>query len=454
MDQKKLEDLLKLLQLNQGDLSKLTDQQRKDMKDYKFWKTQPVQKFDEAIDKEGPIDITKTPADVRDEPYPMLGEFEWSTVDINDKHQMEDVFILLNENYVEDKDASFRFNYTKEFFHWALKPPGWREEWNVGVRVKTTGKLVAFISAIPINLTVRGKNVPSVEINFLCVHKQLRSKRMTPVLIKEITRRVNKQNIWQALYTAGVVLPSPVTTCRYAHRPINWNKLQEVGFTDVPAGKTAAEMVALYTLPKDTKTKNLRPMELKDVSQMMTLFDKYESRFELVQSFNQEEFTHWFLGSYGKEYIPENKKVIFTYVVENEDGKISDFFSFYSLPFTVLEHDVHSELGIGYLFYYASDADLGFDDRFSEDATKALKTRLNSLISDATILAKRANMDVFNALTSQDNTLFLEDLKFGPGDGFLNFYLFNYKAFPIGGGLKDDKSYDTVKRSNVGVVML
>jgi hypothetical protein len=30
-----------------------------------------------------------------------------------------------------------------------------------------------------------------VEINFLCVHKRLRSKRLAPVLIKEITRRVN-----------------------------------------------------------------------------------------------------------------------------------------------------------------------------------------------------------------------------------------------------------------------
>ena len=451
MDQKKLEDLLKLRQINQADLSKLTKQQRKDMKDYKFWKTQPVQKFNETKDNEGPIDSSKKPEDVRDEPYPMLAEFEWSTIDINDVQEMEDVFVLLNENYVEDKDATFRFNYTKEFFQWALKPPGWRHDWNVGVRVKTTGKLVAFISAIPIHLTVRGKDVPSVEINFLCVHKQLRSKRMAPVLIKEITRRVNKQNIWQALYTAGVVLPSPVSTCRYAHRPINWNKLQEVGFSDVPMGKTAAEMVALYTLPKETKTQGLRPMELKDVDETLALFEKYESRFELVQAFNKEEFTHWFLGG---DNIPADKKVIFSYVVENEEGKITDFFSFYSLPFSVLENAVHSELGIGYLFYYASDADLKFEDRFSEDATKTLKTRLTSLINDAVILAKHANMDVFNALTSQDNTLFLDDLKFGPGDGFLNFYLFNYKAFPISGGINEDKSYDTEKRSNVGVVML
>ena len=53
-----------------------------------------------------------------------------------------------------------------------------------------------------------------VEINFLCVHKKLRSKRVAPVLIKEITRRVNQENIFQAVYTAGVLLPKPVAVCR------------------------------------------------------------------------------------------------------------------------------------------------------------------------------------------------------------------------------------------------
>ena len=53
-----------------------------------------------------------------------------------------------------------------------------------------------------------------VEVNFLCVHKKLRAKRVAPVLIKEITRRVNRTGIFQAVYTAGVVLPKPVGTCR------------------------------------------------------------------------------------------------------------------------------------------------------------------------------------------------------------------------------------------------
>ena len=54
-----------------------------------------------------------------------------------------------------------------------------------------------------------------VEINFLCVHKRLRSKRVAPVLIREITRRVNMTGVFQAVYTAGVVLPKPVASCRW-----------------------------------------------------------------------------------------------------------------------------------------------------------------------------------------------------------------------------------------------
>lgn len=54
-----------------------------------------------------------------------------------------------------------------------------------------------------------------VEINFLCVHKKLRTKRLAPVLIMEITRRVHLEGIFQAAFTAGVFLPTPVARCRY-----------------------------------------------------------------------------------------------------------------------------------------------------------------------------------------------------------------------------------------------
>ncbi|CAL9737695.1 glycylpeptide N-tetradecanoyltransferase [Monosporozyma servazzii] len=449
-NQKKLQELLEQLALGKGPIKprEIPEEPKKQMEDYKFWKTQPVPALDSQISEEGPIDSKKTPADIPDSPLPMLGDFEWCEIDIHKENELEDLFVLLNENYVEDKDSSFRFNYTKEFFHWALKSPGWKKDWHVGVRVKKTNKLIAFISAIPVNLRVRENEFNSVEINFLCIHKQLRAKRLAPVLIKEITRRVNKCDIWQALYTSGTILPSPVSTPRYAHRPINWSKLYDVGFTGCPIDKTKTDMLAYYAVPNITKTEGLRPMEAKDVDATLELFNKYQSRFDMVQLFSREEFQHWFLGN------DETEKVIFSYVVENEDGEITDFVSFYSLPFTILENAIYKDLGIGYLFYYASNADFEYNDRFDKEGTAALRKRLDSLISDTVVLAKTQKMDVFNALTSQDNSLFLQDLKFGPGDGFLNFYLFNYKAMPITDGLTEDKRFDTEKRSNVGVVML
>lgn len=108
-----------------------------------------------------------------------------------------------------------------------LRVPGWIPNLLCGVRAKMTGRLVAFISSIPQNIRVYDKVIRMGEINFLCVHKQLRSgrlsflilllfrgKKVAPVLIREITRRANRLNFNQAVYTAGIVLPRPIAFCQ------------------------------------------------------------------------------------------------------------------------------------------------------------------------------------------------------------------------------------------------
>lgn len=141
-----------------------------------------------------------------------------------------------------------RFDYSKEFLQWALQPPGYLDEWHLGVRTTNNNKLVGFITAIPADISIHERVVPMVEINFLCVHKKIRlllhlygnslslsrAKRLAPVLIKEITRRVNLQNRWQAVYTAGVVIPKPVAKCRYWHRSLNPKKLYDVTKSTLP----------------------------------------------------------------------------------------------------------------------------------------------------------------------------------------------------------------------------
>lgn len=56
--------------------------------------------------------------------------------------------------------------------------------------------LLHLISPSPVVLlhTVSLRTMKMCEINFLCVHRKLRDKRLAPTLIKEVTRRVNLQS--------------------------------------------------------------------------------------------------------------------------------------------------------------------------------------------------------------------------------------------------------------------
>ena len=40
--------------------------------------------------------------------------------------------------------------------------------------------------------------------------------------------------------------------------------------------------------------------------------------------------------------------------------------------------------------------------------------------------AREEGFDVFNALDILDNSMFLDELKFSMGDGYLHYYLFNW----------------------------
>jgi len=160
----------------------------------------------------------------------------WSDINILDDKEAQEVYTLLKENYVEDEDNMFRFDYSIEFLRWILCPPTYLPKWHFGVWSETDNKLLAFISGIPVEVKVKGTHIKMAEINYLCVHKKLRTKRMAPVLIKEVTRRVNLKGVYQAVYTAGVEIPKPICSAWYYHRNINYKKLVEVKFTGIKAG--------------------------------------------------------------------------------------------------------------------------------------------------------------------------------------------------------------------------
>ncbi|KAM5472846.1 glycylpeptide N-tetradecanoyltransferase [Microsporum audouinii] len=444
MDKEKAAELMRKMDIKEllAGLA-VNPKNKKDMASYKFWQTQPVIRFDdkgEIVD--GPIKEIDIEA-VSKTPGPLIDGFEWVTLDLNDDRETQELYELLTDHYVEDESEMFRFNYSKDFLNWALKAPGWTSDWHVGVRASKSRKLVAAICGIPLEICVRGKVIKSVGIDFLCVHKKLRAKRLAPVLIKEITRRCYLRGIFQAVYTVGIVLPTPISSCRYYHRALDWLKLYEVGFSGMPAGSTKARQVARNQLPSSTATPGLRPMEIKDVSAVCSLLNRYMKRFDLSQTFTEEETKHLFING---EHTSET--VVYSFVVEDQDThQITDFVSFYSLESSVIQNEKHNNVRAAYLYYYSTET------AFAENED-GLKERLQLLINDALIIAKKEKFDVFNALTLHDNPLFLEKLKFGAGDGQLHYYLFNYRTAPIPGGVDSNNEPDERKRHGVGVVLV
>lgn len=333
----------------------------------------------------------------------MPSGFEWANVDITDKVQVDEVYKLLTQNYVEDDDNMFRFDYSIDFLQWALTPPGFIKEWLFGVRGGKNKKLFGFISGIPVDCVVRGKKIKMAEINFLCVHKSLRTKRLATVLIKEVTRRVNLLNIWQAIYTAGVLIPLPIAKTTYWHRSLNPKKLIDVGFSSLPPNTPMARYVKLLKLPAEPTIKGLRKMERGDVKIVHDLLNKYLERFDVHLEFSLPEVEHFLLPRAG---------VVNTYVIESEDThEVTDFFSFYHLPSSILKHEKHKILNVAYGYYYAAN-----------------KVGLEELFRNALILAKKEDFDVFNALDILENEKVLKELKFGVGDGNLHYYLYNWRV--------------------------
>lgn len=371
----------------------------------KFWMTQPVPQSVEATETvtgEGhAIDAEKDPQkDIKQTPYPLPGGFEWYSADIDNQEELDTIYKLLRDHYVEDDDNMFRFDYSRDFLKWALKPPGYLKDWHLAVRRKNT--IVGFISAIPADIVVHGKTHKMVEINFLCVHANLRKNRLAPVLILEITRRVNVQGRFQAVYTAGITIPTPLASCQYWHRSLNPKKLIDVEFSYLKKRMNLQRTIKLYRLPEQPVTPGLRPLTKADCPTAMALLNNYLTKFNLYMHFTLEDFEHWFTPVAG---------VVQSFVVVDANGTVTDLVSFYSLPSSILNNPKHQTLHAAYSWYNV-----------------ATTQPLSTLMNDALVLAKNQGFDVFNCLAIQENESFLKDLKFGPGDGRLQYYLYNWLA--------------------------
>jgi glycylpeptide N-tetradecanoyltransferase len=183
---------------------------------------------------------------------------------------------------------------------------------------------------------------------------------------------------------------------------LNPKKLISVNFSQLGRNMTMKRTYKFYGLPEGPKIPGFRALESKDVDEAFALLTQYLNKFDLAPQFTRDEFLHWF--------TPQSE-VVNSFVVE-QNGKIIAFSSFYTLPSSVMHHPTYKDIKAAYAFYNVPCDTI----------------ELKTLVTETLIAANNLKYDVFNALDLMDNSTFLESLKFGQGDGDLQYYLFNWKC--------------------------
>lgn len=85
----------------------------------------------------------------------------------------------------------------------------------------------------------------------------------------------------------------------------------------------------IYKLPEDVSIPGFRKMVKKDAVQVHELLGEYLKRFKVHPELSSAEIKHMI--------IPKDS-IVDTYVVENEEKKITDMISIYIVPCSVLKH--------------------------------------------------------------------------------------------------------------------
>ena len=385
-----------------------------------FWGKQPVPQSEKNVIKAGPLLISDK--QIISNHFARLPEnFQWSSFDVFDEKDLSELTDFLAENYISSEDQKFRLIYHKEFLQWALTPPGYKRKWHISIR--DGNKLIAFISCIPATISSTDIHDLIPLVNFLCVHKEYRSKRLTPFLITETVRQVDLTNITryhpaQFLYTVNTALPTKICNTNFFYRPLNIKKLMNSGFlTSELEISNIYELFPTLTI-QNKDSVNWQPLTTSYLKQTHQHLQNHLNKYTLHIDFSEKEFLHWFWDRKHNfsDIISVGEKETINYLTNNTlkspvrcwvnivNKEIIGFFSYYVLN--------SENIKIAYVFYHT----LNLTEAIQEVFTK-----------------NHDNVDIIAILNIANRESTIQDLNFYMGDkkSSLNYHFYNWETPPI-----------------------
>ena len=147
-----------------------------------YWKKQP-EKHGVIKTEHGEIDSSENP---KLEKNVLPDGYEW------DSCYLEELCRLLKQYYI--RDSNYSFDYPLEFLKLSTA-----ENFIISLRDTKTKTMHGCIPGVPATVNVNGTSFKMIQINFLFVVSDSRSKGFGPLLISDILRRTPEHNIRQAV---------------------------------------------------------------------------------------------------------------------------------------------------------------------------------------------------------------------------------------------------------------
>eukprot|EP00826_Nyctotherus_ovalis_P060117 TRINITY_DN840_c0_g2_i9.p1 TRINITY_DN840_c0_g2~~TRINITY_DN840_c0_g2_i9.p1 ORF type:complete len:208 (+),score=51.37 TRINITY_DN840_c0_g2_i9:73-696(+) len=197
----------------------------------RYWGSQLAMQFDDLDNEDlvtGPVKQMEI-KDVKTTPCPLPEDLEWADLDIkNNEKNLQEVYELLRDYYIEDYDSGFRMKLSIGYLRWVFTPPGSHKDWAVGARSKETKELILFANIVPTKVSIAGKVVDMAEASLGAINTKYRSKRLSPMVLTEIIRRINLKGVWQFFMSTDKITFAPFSEDWFYRRELDFKIMVDV----------------------------------------------------------------------------------------------------------------------------------------------------------------------------------------------------------------------------------
>lgn len=313
----------------------------------------------------------------------------WSEIDVNQYDQLCEVYEFLSNHYLENVNGDFRVLYPKEYIKNTMSGPGNKVKLNLLVRYG--GKIYAMISGKIITVMINNSQISTLYVDYLTIHKNLRGKRLAPIMINEIKRRaigVDK-NIQMAVFSTSKLITTFLVKTPYYHYPLNVTRLMKYDFWPKIKINTKT-LIKLYGTNIKTKYNWINVNTGTNVERICELFNSYNSQGIIGRVFSVDECRHILTGPIWCYTCGNN--LISWYQVNNQHSKSQEIIKIAHV-YAIIVNDLN----------------------------------INDILDDLKVMTSKAGFDVINIVEGINlNENILTKAKFKLGNGALHYSLYNY----------------------------